>query len=39
MKKENVKAENHIQYELSVQLSAFVCMNLYFHRLLISRSP
>ena len=27
---------NHIQYEVSAQLPAFVCMNHYFHRLLIS---
>ena len=35
-KKENFKAEIIIQYEVSVQLPAFVCMNHYFHRLLIS---
>ena len=37
MKKENFKAE--IIYDMkqvSVQLPAFVCMNHYFHRLLIS---
>ena len=27
---------NYIQYEVSVQLAAFVCTNCYFHRLLIS---
>ena len=36
VKKENFKAENHIQYEVSVQLPDFACMNHYFHRLLIS---
>ena len=28
--------KNYIQYEVSVQLAAFVCTNYYFHRLLIS---
>ena len=35
-KKENFEGWNYIQYEVSVQLPAFVCMNNYFHRLLIS---
>ena len=35
-KNENFKVELYIQYEASVQLLAFVCMNHYFHKLLIS---
>ena len=34
MKKENFKTEIiFMQYEMSAQLPAFVCMNHYFHRL------
>ena len=33
---ENFKAKSCIQYEVSAQLLAFVYMNHYFHRLLIS---
>ena len=35
-RKENFKAEITFNMEVSVQLLAFVCMNHYFHRLLIS---
>ena len=35
-KKELFNSWNYIQYEVSVQLQAFVCMNHYFYRLLIS---
>ena len=35
-KKKKTLRLNYIQYEASVQLLAFVCMNHYFHRLLIS---
>ena len=35
--KENFKVE--IQYEVSVQLLAFVCVNHYFHRLLTHAHP
>ena len=34
-KKKNIRLKLH-QYEVSVQLPAFICMNHYFHRLLIS---
>ena len=37
VKKKTFKVEITLfQYEVSVQLLAFVCMNHYFHRLLIS---
>ena len=29
--KGKLEGRNHIQYEVSVELSAFVCMNHYFH--------